>query len=427
MAELRIETLTVGGNGLGRLEGQVVFVPLCVPGDLIEFKVTQRRKRYLQGEMVALLEPSQDRCHPACPFFGDCGGCNWQMLDYSQQVSWKERLLRETLTRLGGLDFASVQSLRSAEQVWNYRSRVQFKCRQVGERLLLGFYRRGSHSVADIQSCMVARPELNKALAWLRRVLPDAPDRKTVSQIDAEVGCDGQVRLLIHHSAGRGQGLADFLLRQSDGTGYAIFLQAGRNQNLQHLCGPATLSVAVDQPEMQLAYGVGGFAQIHAEQNRVLVAEVLQLADLQGDEKVVDLYCGMGNLSLPLARRASELVGVEDYSPAIVQAKENASHNALSGTRFRSADAAEALPQLLDQDFDLLVLDPPRGGAADLMPLLAEAGPRRVLYISCDPATLARDVKLLAAGGYCLARGKGIDMFPQTAHIEAMLLLERRP
>ncbi|PLX82155.1 MAG: 23S rRNA (uracil(1939)-C(5))-methyltransferase RlmD [Desulfuromonas sp.] len=426
MPELTVESLATGGEGVGRFNGKTVFVPLTAPGDRVRFEVVQEKKRYLRGRMTERLDDGSGRRRPPCPVFGECGGCDWQHLAYTEQAEWKQRLVQDVLHRIGGVQAASELPILPAVSEWGYRSRVQFKCHATSEGMAIGFFRRGSHFVIDIVSCPIADERINHLLVWLRPILERFPVPETIPQVDVELGADGQARMVVHQLADAQTEAAEYLARYAAENDVALFMQTGRKSTLQHLCGPVGLGIEVDDPPLRLLYDAGGFAQVNAGQNRLLVDEVVRLAALVGTERVIDLYCGMGNLSLPLARRSASLVGIEAYQPAIVAAEQNAKTNRVENCRFLVGDAMSALPRLLDQPCDLLVLDPPRQGAKELNQALAGGAhlPTRLLYVSCDPATLARDVKGLTSTGYHLSALRPIDMFPQTHHVETIALLE---
>lgn len=424
MLEMQIETLAFGGDGLGRHQGQAVFVPLTTPGDLIRCRITERKKHYLRAELVELLQPGEGRCEPRCPVFGRCGGCHWQHLSYETQRQWKERLFSEILHRQLRCTDLPILPILPANQAWNYRSRVQFKCHVTKKGFSIGFFRRGSHFVESIQSCPIAADPVNQALGWLQEILPDVGKNVRVPQVDVSMGDEGRVRVVVHDPAAILCSRGATLGQAAEKADLSLFLQTGKNGCLQKLGGKETLDILVDDPPLWLGYGPGGFAQVHLEQNRRLVRAALDLVDLTGDERVLDLFCGMGNLSLPLARKAAWVDGVEAFAPSISQARINAVRNGVANVGFFAGDAGEFLARTT-QSYDLVVLDPPRGGAKDLLPALLHHAPRRILYISCDPMTLARDLKVLLGGGYHLAAARAADLFPQTYHLECITLLER--
>lgn len=422
---LRIDSLAYGGNGVGRHEGKAIFVPYSAPGDLLNCRVTRSKKRYAEAELTDLVEPSVLRRPSPCPVFGRCGGCQWQHLPYAQQGEWKARIFRETLVRHCAIPAEKILPLSLAPDEWGYRSRVQFKCRQTEDGFVMGFFRRGSHYVIDVASCPIAAGAINEALARFRSWLPASPCPERIPQVDLSVDDEGRVRAVVHALEDSGDLLADYLHPLVTAVGYTLFLQTGRKEKLAYVAGEGDLHIhPLASSKLCLAYGPGGFAQVNLEQNRHLVAEVLRAIGGERPWRILDLYCGMGNFSLPLARIAAEVVGVEDYAPAIDKARENALANGIDNADFHARPAEGAYQALADdRGFDLVVLDPPRTGAYSVSCELAARRPARIIYVSCDPPTLARDLSPLLQGGYQLHWSRPMDLFPQTYHTESVTFL----
>lgn len=426
--ELHIEALAYGGNGVGRHDGKAVFVPFAAPGDRVRCRVVRDKKRYAEAELLQILTPAPTRRETPCPVYGRCGGCQWQHLAYDEQCRWKERIFADTLHRQGGAGGALVRPLVPAPDEWGYRSRVQFKCRLTESGFVMGFYRRGSHFVIDVEHCPITATPLNDALRLFRGWLADSPCPERIPQVDMAVDDEGKIRIIVHLIGEEADALRTYLAPLAEAAGFSLFLQAGRKETLESLCGEEDLHIRPNgEGALRLAYGPGGFAQINLEQNRRLVEEVVAAARLSGKERVLDLFCGMGNFSLPLAQQAGEIIGVEDYEPSIVKARENARLNGLENTRFLARPAEGAAVDLAGAEgYDVVLLDPPRAGAYGVMKDLLSVRPARILYVSCDPPTLARDLKPLLHGGYELVWSRPLDLFPQTYHTESMTLLERR-
>ncbi|NLC70496.1 MAG: class I SAM-dependent RNA methyltransferase [Desulfuromonadaceae bacterium] len=424
--EVKIDSLAYNGYGVGRVGGKVVFVPLTAPGDVVECRIVREKKQFLFGEMVRLVIPSCQRRQPPCPVFGECGGCHWQHLPCDLQVDWKERIFRQMLQRSAGPGEEVFAAAAASPREWGYRSRVQFKCRLGGQRFVAGFYRRQSHFVIDIDSCPLADPKINAALQRYRRLISDSPYASHIPQIDISADEEGRVRVVIHHLHANDAGLADHLLPEAVESRDSLCFQTGRNHTLRHLHGESRLFTYPMGfgKSPRLGYGAGSFSQVNAEHNRRLVGELLEMADLTGKERVLDLFCGIGNLSLPLALQAGEVVGVESYPDAVTMARRNAAENRIGNARFVLGDANGLLADLAG--FDVAVLDPPREGAFAAVKGLIRHRPRKILYVSCNPATLARDLVPLVHGGYEVVRARAYDFFPQTFHIEGLVCLQRK-
>lgn len=425
-AHVQIEALAFGGSGVGRLAGKVVFVPYTAAGDLVHFRSLREKKQYIEGELISVVSPSTERRVPPCPVFGQCGGCQWQHLPYDQQVFWKQNIYNDFLTRRLNVPTEVLRPFVPAPDEWNYRSRMQFKCRQTPKGFVVGFYRRGSHFVIDVTSCPIAVPPINQVMSRLRPFLAASPCPDLIPQLDIALDDEGRIAVIVHCLAADLSPLADYLLPVALQEGCALYLQSGRKQTLTCVTDPVALHIhPLSDESLRLAYPVGGFAQVNLRQNRRLVADVLDAAAPLRGQRVLDLYCGMGNFSLPLAHAGAEVCGVEDFAPAIDCARRNAQQNHCTCT-FYCMTAHEALAgPLAHQHFDLVLLDPPRTGARDVIPELLRLKPPRILYVSCDPSTLARDLVPLVHNGYRVCRTQGIDLFPQTYHIESLTCLER--
>jgi len=376
--------------------------------------------------LVEVLEPSPQRREPPCPLFGQCGGCQWQHLPYPLQAEWKAQLLSELLARRDLFEAEQVGDLLAAPQEFTYRNRVQFKCHSTSSGVVFGFYRAGSHFVVDAERCLLVADPIQRVFASMRQALQSVPMPEAIPQID--IGCDaaGTVEVIVHALPAAVETLRPWLAESAQQGGFNAFLQSGRKQDLQTVYGSAGLTQSVGSDPVHLQAGPGCFTQVNSEQNSRMVDYVLELADLQGRERVLDLFCGIGNFSLPLARRTSELVGVEDYATSIAYARQNAADNDIVNAKFFVEDARGAvLRHQQEHPFDLVLLDPPRSGCYEVMKDLLQVMPPRIIYVSCDPATLVRDLQLLAQNGYTITQSRPVDLFPQTWHIESVTLLNR--
>lgn len=423
---LEIKSLAFGGSGVARFGGRVVFVRGAVPGDLVWVRWLREKKRFAEAEAVRFEKLSAARCEAACPVFGDCGGCQWQMLPYGRQIFHKEQIFSDILRRHCEVPQEKIRPLLESPGEWHYRSRVQFKCHALENgQLAIGFFRTGSHFVVAIDACPIADPSFNQLLPRLRQALSGTSYAHRIPQVDMEKGDGPVVRIVVHYLGDDTAGLAALLTTLELPVEVAFFLQSGRKSSLLHVSGPAELQIEVDVPSLFLAYAAGGFAQVNLEQNRRMVAEALRMLNCDAGMRALDLYCGMGNFSLPLSRRVREVVGVEDYHGSVEQGRSNAERNGLENVRFEARPAYGAYSALRgEKSFDLVVLDPPRAGARNVVTELVEQPVSRILYISCDPMTLARDLKDLLLGGYRLVESRPVDMFPQTYHLESLTLLE---
>ena len=426
---LTIESLAFNGYGVGRSDGRVFFVPFTAPGDEVECRIVRIRKNCIFAEVTQLLKGSPERRVPPCPVFGLCGGCHWQHLPYQLQTFWKGKIFREMLQRQAKVPDSIFAPLIASPTEFNYRSRAQFKCRNTEQGMVMGFYRRQSHYVIDIPECPLMAPGINQAFKQFRKWLKDSPWASHIPQIDISTDDRQKVRAVVHYLGDIGESLAEYLRDEAEKTNLSLFFQSGRNHTLQKICGSDDLHLfplGVDVP-LSLAFGPGSFSQVNLDQNRRLVREVIETAQLKGREKVLDLFCGIGNLSLPLAQTAAQVVGVENYPPAVAQAKHNAENNGFKNSFFQACCAEDFILQagLENKNFDLVILDPPREGAYRGVKKLPQLNTERIVYVSCDPSTLARDLIPLIHQGYRVMKARVYDFFPQTFHIESMTLLKK--
>jgi 23S rRNA (uracil1939-C5)-methyltransferase len=429
-----IDTLAFGGNGVCRINGKVCFVPFSCPGDEVRLAVTSEKRSYCVARIAELIVPSTFRVTSPCPVFGRCGGCSWQHIEYAQQLLAKQQILIETLWRGSRVESEYVRAVLPSPAEYGYRSRVQFKLHGSANNLRIGFFRSNSHIVEDAGSgCAIALPVINTALAALRKVLVSFPDISAIPQISIDCAEDGVVAVVTYSGHNKNAAAAFFRERRADLlplTG--MYLNTDRKV-LQKLYGDDQLvySLPAATPEAKeclLAYQPGGFSQVNRGQNRAMLEIVRQLACFQGNEQVLDLYCGNGNFSLPIAGEVAAVTGIEEYAGSIASAEANRFKNGIANTEFICADAVAGLKQLAasGRHFDTVILDPPRAGAAEAVSELCQLNPARIIYISCDPSTLARDCGLLADKGYHVRECVPVDMFPQTYHLESVTLLQKK-
>ena len=421
---LTIETLVNGGAGLARHAGRVVFIPHVAVGDVVLCRVTKIRKSFLEAEICKIVELSPIRQQPLCPVAGECGGCQWQHLPYSEQLHWKESLFRDSLVRQCSVDSARVLPILAAQQEWSYRSRIQIKCEKRENAFVTGFFRSKSHDIVALEHCPLIAPELNEVLRSLRRLFDNSVYAASISQIDLMIDDRRQSAAVIHYAGDKISALAETIVAAA--LPVNILLQTKTRRKLMPVTGNGTLTIEVDDPPILLDYSAGSFAQINLEQNRRMVKKVIGFASLSGVETVLDLFCGMGNFSFPLAKRARRVVGVEASSSSIKMANKNCRQQNIGNVTFHNRSAVGALTFFLQQrSVDLVVLDPPRSGAIEVMNECIDRPVQRIIYVSCNPQTLTRDLKILVNGGYELVSSLPVDMFPQTHHCESITLLQR--
>jgi len=427
----RVDDLNQEGWGVVR-GGKTVFVAGALPGELVEYRIRRRERSHDEAEVVRVLERSPDRIEPGCAHFGICGGCSLQHLAPASQLAIKDNMLRETLRRIGKVEPARWLPPLAAEP-WGYRRRARLGARFVHAkgRSLVGFREKMSSYVADVQQCRVLAPPVGELIGPLSELVTKLSIPMRIPQIEVAVADNATVlvmRTLSPLSAADRQLLQDFA-RQHD---VHWLLQAGRPDQLESLQGEVPpLWYALPDYDLRLAFQPADFIQVNGAMNRRLIAQVLALLELDAQSQVLDLFCGLGNFTLPIARTARAVVGMEGEAGLIERARANAMANGLNNTRFAVANlageeaAARCLALAQDGGYSHVLVDPPRTGAADILPALARLGPRRLVYVSCHPGSLARDLGILVSEhGFSLAAAGIVDMFPHTSHVESVAVLD---
>ncbi|WP_243373954.1 23S rRNA (uracil(1939)-C(5))-methyltransferase RlmD [Geotalea sp. SG265] len=431
--KVAIEKLANGGAGFGRCDGKAFFVPFTAPGDVALVRTTVEKSSYAEGALIDLLTTSNQRVAPPCPIFGVCGGCNWQHVAYASQLREKSQIFADLLWRSARVEPALVSPVIPAPEVYGYRSRVQVKVHCHGGKIDLGFYRPKSHQVVDWPGkCAISHRSINLALECLRQLLQAFPGAAGVNQVDLARSDDDHVSVVFTYTGNSPESLAEHLLhweeRESIGSAHIR-----HHKGTIKVFGEDPLSYRIPEntlpglPERTLFFSTGAFSQINYRQNLQLIRLVAEFAALTGTERVLDLFCGNGNFSIPLAHGASHVTGYEGYEPSVLDGKKNAVHNGVENISFHCSDAAAAVRSLAaaKEIFEVIVLDPPRSGAAETVSAIRALQAEKIIYVSCDPATLARDLNILKNNGFHVRKSQGVDMFPQTYHLESVTLLTK--
>lgn len=429
-----IDKLAFGGNGVCRIDGKVCFVPFSCPGDEVSLRITAQKKSYCTASIAEIITPSPARTVPVCALFGACGGCSWQHIDYSTQLHHKQKILEEALWRGARVPADLIDDVVPASLQYGYRSRFQFKVSAHNGTLRIGFYRQGSHQVEDAAGgCPIALPVINLVLGCCRDVLRSYSDIGSISQLSIDAGDRGIVVIIYHNGKVTSKNRGYFIGRSGDfGPCTGLFLKVDTQSQVEKLWGSSEISYCLNQADpdkkpVVLTYPPGGFAQVHQLQNSTMLSVIRRLGAFASTEQFLDLYCGNGNFSLPLAAEVSSVVGIEGNADSIRAAEHNRDLNNVANAQFFCDDVASGVRRLVDQGrrFDTVLLDPPRAGAGDTVLDIARLLPNKIIYVSCDPSTLARDCGLLSGCGYTVVRSVPVDMFPQTYHLESVTLLSR--
>ena len=427
------------GLGIARVNGAVVFVPHAVRGEEIDLRITKVMKTSCAGEIVKIHDPSPERMEPECPYAGKCGGCAYRHLTYPEELWAKRQRVQDALTRIGGLDL-TVEEILGAKNPEHYRNKSQYP---VGADGSIGFFQARTHKVVPIRRCLIQTEAADRTAQavgeWMRRYKISAYDETTgkglVRHVCVRVNRKGEslccvvvngnkvprepelaayVTAAVPHTVG-------VLLNSNTRRGNVILGDKyrtlfGRNYLMDTLCG------------LEFKLSMPSFYQVNRDQAEVLYGKALEFAGLTGNETVLDLYCGIGTITLCLAKAAKRVIGAEIVPPAIRDAKENALRNHIENAEFFCGDAADIAAKLESDGLrpDVVTVDPPRKGLApEVIASVAAMGPEKVVYVSCDPATLGRDVKIFREFGYEAKRAAAVDMFPGTAHVETVCLLSK--
>jgi 23S rRNA (uracil1939-C5)-methyltransferase len=427
--DLDIDGLTHDGRGVGRREGKAVFVSGALPGETVRAEQTGRNRHFDEAKTLAVLKPADERVPARCPHFGTCAGCVLQHLEESHQIAAKQGVLVENLRRIGHVEAGRVLPPLT-DAAWGYRRKGRFSVRYVEKKgkTVVGFRETNPRFVADLSICHTIVPEIGLRIPEIAALVDSLDGKRTLPQIEFIAG-DEAVALVFRHLEPLSAADIERLLAFARDSGFAVFLQPGGVDSVQALWPEQVpLSFAIAGQEVSLAFRPLDFIQVNAGLNGKMVASALDLLDPQPGDRVLDLFCGLGNFTLPLARRAGRVVGVEGDAGLVARARENAVRNGLDNVEFHAADLAKDLrgEGWMQAGFDKLLLDPPRAGAAEVLAQLPLEGIARIVYVSCHPGSLARDAGFLVRErGYRLVAAGAMDMFPQTAHVESIALFEK--
>lgn len=425
-----IDDLSHDGRGVAHIDGKTIFVEGALKGEEVSFLYVEKKRSYDVGVTQEVHRAAPERVEPKCAVFGICGGCALQHMDATAQIHAKEEVLLENFERLGKVKPLEVLPPLTGPH-WGYRRKARMGVRYVDkkERALIGFREKRKPYVVDMQRCEVLHASVGEHLEELQSLIASMEARREIAQIEVAVD-DTQTALVFRNMKPLGESDTDKLVAFAKEHDLRFFLQSGGPDTVEPLWPEQTqLSYALPEFNVRFNFTPNGFTQVNTDINRKMVPYALDLLEVKPDERVLDLFCGVGNFTLPLARRAREVVGVEGLELLVQRARENAELNAIDNVEFHVADLAKEVEQLpwWSQGFDKVLLDPARDGAMEAIPHIAKLGVKRIVYVSCNPATLARDAGLLVnEHGYTLAKAGVMDMFPHTAHVESIALFTKK-
>lgn len=409
-----INGITHQGEGVGRIDGKAVFIPFSIPGETVEIEITAENKSYLRGKLVEVIEPSKDRVVPDCLHYYECGGCAYQHMAYSRQLELKQQVVKDSLQRIGKID-CEVRPVIGMKDPWRYRNKVEWHVENHNGQVRMGYYKNESHELIDITTCKLISRPMEELSFYIKDKI-------------ASVKKEKQGRLTVRESSYNGKLLAVLteLNLQLDGVemfpNMILFKQEARKLNLT--LGEGEFPEKIHNTRYNLS--PLSFFQVNPVQTQVLYDLVKTFSQPQADDQILDAFCGAGTIALYLASSVKKVTGVESYVPAIDDAIENAALNGITNCGFISGACETVIPQL-NEHFDMVVLDPPRIGCKpEVLAAITKIAPRSIIYVSCNPATLARDLAILISSGYHINEVQPIDMFPQTRHTECVAELCRK-
>lgn len=427
--EAEITDLSHDGRGVARVDGKTVFVAGGLPGERVRARRTQRHRNYDEAKVEELLTRSADRIEPRCPHFGGCGGCSLQHLPPDKQIEAKQRVLAENFERIGKV---SPQRWLAplTDEPWGYRRKGRLSVKWVAkkDKVLVGFREDNPRFVADLTQCHTLLPEVGLRIADLGVLVGSLEMKREIAQIEVAAG-DDIVALTFRHLQPLPEADRAALVAFGQAHGLAILLQPGGPDSVVPLW-PAEIALSFRIPEydLDIAFQPLDFIQVNAGMNRRMIRHALDLLELRAGESVLDLFCGLGNFTLPIARHAGRVTGVEGEAALVARSRANAQRNGIDNAEFFAADLAadQRDAPWARAHHDKLLLDPPRSGAAAVLEYLPRKGCDRIVYVSCHPGSLARDAgTLVEHHGFSLVAAGVMDMFPHTAHVESIGLFVR--
>ncbi|MFH1710398.1 MAG: 23S rRNA (uracil(1939)-C(5))-methyltransferase RlmD [bacterium] len=441
---LKIDDLAMGGDGVGRAEGLAVFVPGSVPGDELNVQLVDLKKNYARGKIIDIVKPSMDRVEPKCPLALACGGCQWQHVSYPAQLKFKTKIVQDTLERLGKLKDLKVSDIIGMEDPWGFRNKIQYpignaKRDMSDAKIVMGYYKQGTHEIVNIDNCPIEHPKLSRVAKIVKDVL---------NKLDYPAFDEGKTRGLFRHLRARiGFGTGEVILTFVTGEKAIpeaknlikeVITRCKKNDiNIVGICqnlNPIATNVVLGETnrtmwgrdhicdkigELKFKVSNTSFYQTNPVQMEVLYNKALEYALLSGKETVIDAYSGIGTVALWFAKHAQFVYGIEEGGQAVCDAAENAEQNKIENCRFNVGKVERLLTGL--KEGDVLILDPPRGGCEEkVLKTIARSNFKKIIYISCNPSTLARDLAYLSNEGFSVDQVQPVDMFPHSFHIETV-------
>ncbi|MCV6636124.1 23S rRNA (uracil(1939)-C(5))-methyltransferase RlmD [Candidatus Albibeggiatoa sp. nov. NOAA] len=430
--ETQVQRLSHDGRGIAQIEGKTIFISGALPNETVLFRYTNKQKNFDEGVTLEVLQPASNRVEPPCEHFGVCGGCSLQHLSCADQIQLKQDMLLEQFEHLGNVTPETVMPPLQANSL-GYRRKARLGVRYVPKKqsVLVGFREQQSSFIADLNQCKVLHPSVGEKITALREILTQLTVRDKIAQIEVAVG-DEQTALVFRNLVPLSAEDENVLCHFGETHNLLIYLQPKGIDSVYplypHDLPLESLSYTLPNEGVSFQFAAHDFTQVNTEINRMMVQQAMDWLQPQAEDEVLDLFCGLGNFTLPLAKRAKQVIGVEGSESLVQRAKANAQAQGIFNTEYYVANLAEEpLEHIwMQRDYDKVLLDPPRSGAMEIIKALDFKQTQRIVYVSCNPSTLARDAGILVnEKGFKLVQAGVMDMFPHTAHVESMALFER--
>lgn len=441
---LKITGLGTNGEGVGRHDNLTVFVEGALPDEEILSEVTQSKKNYAVAKLVKILRESKDRVKPFCPIYDECGGCQLQHLSYAAQVKWKRQQVIDAVKHIGKLDGVEILDTIGMENPLRYRNKMQFPVARVKSGMVIGCYARGSHKIVDTDSCMIQREGMNEVLVAVKKILDkynvsaydEDTHRGVLRHVMSRIGYNGDLMIVLVTATKNLPSEKNIVKAILHALPQVVSVQ----QNIQTFHNNVILGretkVLYGKPTIKdkigkLTFNISArsFFQVNTAQAEILYNVALKFAGLTGRETVIDAYCGIGTITLFLAKSARKVYGIEIVPTAIEDAKKNARENNIRNAEFLAGDTVKIIPRLFHEGVraDVVIVDPPRAGCDQkVLEIFAAMNPQKIIYVSCNPATLARDLAVLRELNYTAEKIQPVDMFPFSSHVESVALIRRQ-
>ena len=438
---IKIHSLGSSGEGVGKLDELIIFVEGALPGEEILAEIETRKKNYAVAKLLEVVKPAPERTEPFCPLYKDCGGCQLQHLSYPAQLRWKRQQVVDAVERIGKLDGVKIFDALGMDNPLRYRNKMQFP---VGKNLQIGCYARGSHKIIDTNSCMIQNAQNDEILTAVRKVATkfnlqpynEDTHKGFLRHVMGRVGCNGEFMIVLVTATKNFPNEKNFVralvkelpkvtsIQQNVQTFHNNVI-LGRDTKI--LYGKPTIHDKIG--DLLFNISARSFFQVNTAQAEILYKTALDFAEIRGNETVIDAYCGTGTISLFMAKKVRKVIGIEVVSSAISDAIKNARQNHIRNAEFIVGDAVKIIPKLFDDGIyaEIVIVDPPRAGCdKKVLETFAAMKPEKIIYVSCNPATLARDLKILDEMGYRAKKIQPVDMFPFTSHVESVAQLVKK-